>query len=179
MKWNEKVFDTICKSLNSSAKTVNAQNAKCACKIHTQLYSFTVLNEFFSVIGKTVDSINSSTNCWVTRNHSFFTVIPWSCSRVWTGPARQTSVLLCWVPSEKGTILYACLQEWPTHPFEKHHLSALRNWGDWTVNETESRPYQVPVGRMVGGSGLFTTLKLVTYVPAVSAVFFLIQNQVD
>lgn len=52
------------------------------------------------------------------------------------GPARQMSVLLCWVPSERGTILYVCLQERPTRPLEKQRAS-FRGRVDWTVNEKE------------------------------------------
>lgn len=66
--------------------------------------------------------------------------------------------LLCWVPSEKGTILYVCLQERPTRPFEKQHLTSVLLEGETGVSEVdcerESDPSQVPAGGMVGGRGL-------------------------
>lgn len=63
-------------------------------------------------------------------------IVPGSYSRVLTGPARQMWIPLCWVPLEKGTILYACLQEWPIHPFEKQLLSELLV-GETGVNELD------------------------------------------
>ena len=55
------------------------------------------------------------------------------------GPARQMLVLLCWVPSERGTILCVCPQERPTRPFEERHarVSEGETWLSGLDGENE------------------------------------------
>lgn len=121
-------------SLRNGARRSLAQSARAwiQCKAQNRTYSVKVYAErVFSrsftqaIYGSPWQRIELK--CWVTE-------IPVSCSRVWMGPARQTLVLSRSEPSEPGTILWVCLREWPTRPFEEQHACQFgqRDCVEWT-----------------------------------------------